>query len=101
MEEVSLNSLDPRLIKQVGTADRAIAQGNPAYALPVCMDILKRHPGCVEVRQVLRKAQIRMAGPASSKKGFLSKLTRAPMLMKGAGKAKKDPAGAMITAEEQ
>ncbi len=98
MEEIPLSELDPRLQQQVAHAKKATDSGNPAYAVPVCTEILKRFPGCYEVRALLRKAQTKGTGPAGGAKGLLGKVTRAPMFL-GCLKRNKDPEQAMIQAE--
>ncbi|MGJ3242947.1 MAG: tetratricopeptide repeat protein [Opitutales bacterium] len=91
MTETPLSELDPRLQKQVTNASKAIDRGNPGYAIPICMDILKRHPGCVEVRKVLRKAQQRAAGDGGGMKKIMAKVTTAPFMLRGGSMAKKNP----------
>lgn len=55
-KEESLQSLDSRVLKQIKGVRRAIDQGDMDYARDVCISILERHPGCVEVRKLLRTA---------------------------------------------
>ncbi len=57
MQEIDLISLDTRLQVQVTKANRAIADGQPGYAMDICLQILKGEPGCLPVRKILRKAQ--------------------------------------------
>lgn len=100
-EETSIADLDPRLQKQLANAEKAIGMGNPAYAVDICAGVLKRHPECLEVRKLLRRAQIRLAGGKS--KGmtrFLAKVTAAPFMFKADSLIEKDPAGAMEQAEK-
>lgn len=99
MEEYSLKDLDPRLQKQAENANRAADKGNPGYAIPVCAEVLKRYPGCVEVRRILRKAQMRMVSNGTGTKRFLSKLTRVPMKLTSGSLAKKNPEKALEQAE--
>jgi len=61
MEEVVLDDLNPHLKKQIGKAVQAVEKGNSGFAIPVYMELLKRYPGCVEVRRLLRKAQVATA----------------------------------------
>lgn len=102
MEEPALSEIDPRLKKQMETASRAVDKGNPGYALPVCSEVLKRHPGCVEVRQILRRAQRRMhAGGSSTGKKLLLKFSMGPFKRSGSNLMKKDPLKGMSQAEDQ
>jgi tetratricopeptide (TPR) repeat protein len=100
MQEVGLSSLDPRLSKQVENARRAIDKGNPRYAIDICRGILKRSPGCLEVRQILRRAQ---RGAAQSDYSAFSKafarVTNAPFRLKSRTLLKKDPVEALEAAE--
>ena len=57
MQEIDLNLLHPRLQLQVAKARRAIHGGHPAYAVDICLQILRREPGCLPVRKILRSAQ--------------------------------------------
>ncbi len=83
MPATLLKDLDPRLLKQVEAAQKAVEKGEVEFAFGVCSNILQRHPDCVEVRKLLRTAQYKKAGPA--KTGGLSKLfavTRVPFMPK-------------------
>ncbi len=99
MEEHTLKDLDPRLQKQIANAKAAADKGNPGYAIPICSEVLKRYPGCVEVRRILRKAQMRMVSSVSGGKRLFSKLTRAPMKLASGNLAKKNPEKALEQAE--
>ena len=101
MKELTLKELDARLQKQVENAAKAVEKSNPSYAIDVCMNILSREPGCLDVRRVLRKAQL--GSFASKSKGltkFLSGVTNAPFMLKGSSQVKKDPKTALETAEK-
>lgn len=100
MEEVAIESLDPRLRKQVDKASVAIDKGNPAYAIDVCMNILKQTPGCLEVREILRKAQNRQAGERKAQPAFMKKINAFSFGLGSASKIKKDPQKVLIAAEE-
>ncbi len=100
MVEEKLKDLDPRLIKQVDNAQKTLDR-NPSYAIDVCMGILQRHPGCLEVRQILRKAQQRATGGKTSGLGrFINSVTAAPFSVKIGSLLKKDPKQAMEAAEK-
>lgn len=101
MTEVSLKELDQRIQRQVDNASKAIDRGNPNYAIDICSNILKKHPGCLDVRKILRSAQ--MKAHHSKGKGltkFLGSVTNAPFMMKASNQAKKDPEQAMESAEK-
>lgn len=99
MKEVALESLDPRLQKQVQNASKAISK-NPVYAVDILSNIIQRHPGCLEVRRDLCKAQQRATqNKSGGLSGLMSKVSgfgrsfRAP-------KVEKDPQKALEAAEE-
>lgn len=100
MDEVYLNDLDTRIQKQVENARKAIDK-NPTYAVDILANIVSRHPGCLEVRKSLRKAQ-RKATVGNSKGlgGFIGKVTSLPFAMSGGSKLKKDPEAALESAEQ-
>ncbi|WOO39824.1 tetratricopeptide repeat protein [Rubellicoccus peritrichatus] len=98
--EVSLKDLDPRLRKQVENAQKS-ADKNPTYAIDVCMGILQRNPGCLEVREILRKAQRRAKGAKTSGlTKFIGSVTSAPFAMKAGNQIKKDPKAVLESAEK-
>lgn len=100
-EETSIADLDPRLQKQLENAEKAIGKGNPSYAVDVCSGVLKRHPECLEVRKLMRRAQIHLtAGRSKGMTRFLSKVTTAPFMMKSDSLIEKDPVAAMEQAEK-
>lgn len=97
--EITLAELDPRLRKQVDNADKRLER-SPSYAIDVCMGILKRHPGCLEVRRILRRAQkISKGGKTSGFTRFIGNVTMAPFAIKGNTQLKKTPQDALDTAE--
>jgi len=99
MAEISLSELDPRLLKQVENAEKAIVQGNCSYATEICMGILQRTPTCTDVRKIMRKAQRKLA---QTKKGgsIFSKLGSMPAAMKAAKLGKKDAKAGLEAAEK-
>lgn len=99
MSEITLKELDPRLQKQVQGADQSIARGNPNYAIDICSGILKQHPGCLDVRKILRKAQRKLAASKGKGSSVFSKVTNASLLLRGS-QVKKDPLAAMDTCEK-
>ena len=99
MEEVSLKDLDSRLQKQVENARKAIDK-NPTYAVDILANIVSRHPGCLDARKSLRKAQQKAtAGKTKGLGGFIGKVTSLPFAMSGGSKLKKDPEAVLESAE--
>ncbi len=100
-EEISLSDLDQRLQKQVENAETALRKGNPAYVVDVCNRILEAHPGCLDVRKILRRAQKQTH---STKSAFLTKaiggVTNASFLLKGGNLVKTDPLKALTIADK-
>lgn len=100
MEESTLKDLDPRLQKQIENARKAVDK-NPAYAVDIMTNIVGRHPGCLDARKILRQAQQRVSGGKSKGfGGFLAKVSSLPFSMGSDAKVKKDPAGALASAEQ-
>lgn len=100
MEEVALKDLDPRLQKQIENARKAVDK-NPYYAVDIMSNIVGRHPECLDARKILRQAQQRATGgKTKGLGGFFSKMTSIPFSMGSDAKVKKDPAGALISAEQ-
>ncbi|MEO0793704.1 MAG: tetratricopeptide repeat protein [Verrucomicrobiota bacterium] len=101
LQEESLNQLDPRLRKQVDAAKKNIAK-NPSYAVDVFLGIVTRHPGCLDVRRLLRQAQQKAkSGKTSGLGKMLGKVTSAPFAMKSKGALEKDPSSMLIQAEKK
>ncbi len=96
MTDTLLKDLDPRVRKQVEKAVGLVRQGNPAQAIDICMGLVEKFPGAVEIRKVLREAQRGAnAGKKKSLFGGLS-LFKAQKLV-----AKKDPAATILAAEKE
>ncbi len=100
MKEEELEDLDPRIGRQVEEARRALSGGSAAYAINVCMAILQRHPGCLEVRQVLREAQHKIWGKKKGLTRWLRGVTSIPFTAAGASLVRKDAVKALETAEK-
>ena len=98
IEEISISDLDPRQIKQLDAADRAVSK-DLNYSLEIYSSILKQCPGCLELRKRLRGQQLK-ASKASAKGlgSFIGKLTNAPFLFKNKGS--KDPESVISSAED-
>jgi tetratricopeptide (TPR) repeat protein len=100
MEEVALKDLDIRLQKQVENARKAVDK-NPTYSVDILMNIVKRHPGCLDVRKILRQAQQRSTkAKTKGLGGLFGKVTNLPFSMTSGSKIKKDPTGAIESAEQ-
>ena len=97
VQEIDLKQLDPRLRAQVDKAKTSIQRGTPDYAIQIALNILNANPGCLEVRKILRKAQMDKAKAATGK-GFLKGVTVPPLMMGSI--LKKDPLKAMAQAEK-
>ncbi|GHB93012.1 tetratricopeptide repeat protein [Cerasicoccus arenae] len=99
LEEESINQLDPRLRKQIEGARKNLTK-NPSIVITVCTNILDRHPGCLEVRRLLRQAQMRSSGgKASSMSKLFGKVTSAPFAQKAKKGLENDPESVMSQAE--
>ena len=100
MEEIPLKKIDLRLQKQIENARKSISK-NPSFAINILGHIADTQPACLEIRQLLREAQYKLAGVPSSKGGgFFSKIGYSLAGMSLAGKIKKDPAAALKPIEE-
>lgn len=100
MSKVLLKDLDPRLLKQYQAAEQAV-RTNPAYAAEIAQGLLQRHPECVDIRRLLRRAQKIVQGAQST---GLTKLfggvTSIAGLMGSSKLAQTDPKGALEAAEK-
>ena len=98
IEEILINQLDPRQVKQLEAADKA-SLSNPGYSIEVYAAILKQSPGCLELRKKLRALQLRIAQSSTKGlSGLLGKVTSAPFMLRG--KSDKDPEGLLVKAED-
>ena len=98
IEEILINQLDPRQVKQLEAADKA-SLSNPSYSIEVYAAILKQSPGCLELRKKLRALQLRIAQSSTKGlSGLLGKVTSAPFMLRG--KSDKDPEGLLVKAED-
>jgi tetratricopeptide (TPR) repeat protein len=100
MEAVELKDLDPRIIKQVEDLRKKLDR-NPAHAAGILEGIVRRNPGCLEVRQLLRQAQNKAsAKKASQVTKLLMPLTNMSLTMGVDKKIEKDPSAVMDAAEK-
>ena len=51
IQESNISELDPRQIKQLEAADKAVGT-NPSYSIEIYSAILKLSPGCLELRKL-------------------------------------------------
>ena len=98
MEEVTLKSLDPRIIKQVENAQKALDKNNPSYAIDIYSGILSRFPSCFEIRFLLRNAQKQTTRKSKLSK-FFSNLSQISSVGKANKMLKKDPEKALQQVE--
>ena len=96
IEEVPIAQLDPRQVKQIESASKAVAT-DPGYFVEICTNILKQSPGCLELRRKLRDHQFRLSGSVKGMSSLFGKVTMAPFMLKG--KASKDPTSCLESAE--
>ena len=98
IKEIAIADLDPRQIKQLDAADRALSK-DVNYSLEIYTSILRQAPGCLELRKQLRSQQFKIS--KSSKKGLgaiINKLTNAPFLFKA--QTNKSPEEKISSAED-
>ena len=57
MPEIVVSELDERNLKRFENANLAIDRGNYEYAIDLCLELLAAHPGLLEARMLLRRAQ--------------------------------------------
>ncbi|MFP4351317.1 MAG: tetratricopeptide repeat protein [Puniceicoccaceae bacterium] len=98
MSDQPLKDLDPRIRKQVEKARNGLQSGNAGFAIQICMGLLEKFPGCVEIREVLRNAQKSLKGGKNAP--LLSQISAKPLAFMGSLTMKKDPAKAMMQAEK-
>ena len=95
-----LSSLDERVIKQVRDQEAQLPR-QASKAMAFLRELLKRHPGCLELREILRKAQeIAQGHPVLGPKMYLATVINSPLLLKLELKAKSDPSEALSVAEK-
>ena len=97
IEEIDIAQLDPRQIKQLEAADKAL-KSDPSYSCDIYSAILKQSPGCLELRKRLRQQQLKSG--AKSAKGIgsiIGKVTTAPFMLRA--KSDKNPQKSLDTSE--
>jgi tetratricopeptide (TPR) repeat protein len=100
MPEIAVTSLPIRLQRQVDQARTAFDRGNTEYAINICREILKDHPGCLPVRRLLRATQLKVY---KTKNPLVAKVVGAvrvvPALLAAQAMLKKHPANALVAIE--
>jgi tetratricopeptide (TPR) repeat protein len=82
IQEIDIAQLDPRFIKQLVAADKALSS-DAGYSKEIYASILKQFPGCLELRQKLRAIQLNeFTSSGKSLSGLLGKVTIAPFFKK-------------------
>ncbi len=100
MPEISVTSLPPRLHRQVDSARTALDRGNPEYAVNLCREILREHPGCLPVRRLQRAAHQRIFRARHPLIGrLLGELVAAPLVTYGRLLAGSAPRRALAAAD--
>lgn len=100
MPETAITSLPLRLQRQVEQARTAFDRGNTEYAVNLCREILKEHPGCLAVRRLLRATQLKVfkqRNPVLAR--VFAPLKVIPAVVTAQAFVKKNPAAALIAAE--
>lgn len=100
MAELPLSALDARLQRQAENARVALERGNAEYAISIAREILKAHPGALQVRKLLRAAQVRQfQGKNKMFAKAFGSVTSTGFLLANSSLSKKNPAGAIEAAE--
>lgn len=101
MPEMSIASLDPRLQRQVETAQVAYGRGNFDYTVTLCRSILKESPNCLSVRRLHRSAALRLhhgsGSPFAAEVGVVS---NSPFELKPDVRPEDEPLTALGNSEE-
>ena len=99
MKEIPVKDLESRVQKYVSKASDLI-KVEPFYAASILSNIVKANPHCAEARQLLRKAQGKMAAGKTSRglSGLFAKLSFGRV---NESAIKKNPEQALQTAEDQ
>lgn len=98
MSDIAIADLDPRWRKQVGKIQNAVESGDADFAIALSERVLSEFPGCLEVRQLLRRAQQKKQSRNTT--GFARWLGGVGVQLRSGGLSKKDPGKALIEAEK-
>jgi tetratricopeptide (TPR) repeat protein len=100
MPEVAVSSLEPRLQKQVESAQAAFNRGKTEQALELCTAVLEAQPACLAVRKLERAARLKFeAGRRNVVSKLVTAVSAAPLLLGGNMQLKEEPLTALATAE--
>ena len=101
MKELKTSELDERLQKQVSNAREALKKGGVDFVVQVCGELLKKHPGAFEIRELLwqalkseLKSVSKIPWMRNKSNGLQFKLSTRSLL-------KKDPVGLILRCDEQ
>lgn len=99
MPEIPVSALDPKQQRQVENARIALERGDLDYVLEVCAQILKKAPGCLPVRRMLRAAQLQN----QAKGGKIRSLTKrlGQLASRSLTNEAVTPSEALVRAEQQ
>jgi tetratricopeptide (TPR) repeat protein len=97
MQEVTLNSLEARLQKQIENAQVALQRGNFDYVIEITTQLLKQEPGCLPVRRMQRVAMLKRA---DTKNKFFSKAMGSVTMAGFMLASKKDPVKSLENADK-
>lgn len=98
MSEIAVADLNPRWRKQVGKLESAVENGDSDFAIALAERVLEEFPGCLEVRRLLRRAQLKKQKRNTT--GFARWLGGVGVQLRSGGLSKKDPKQALIEAEK-
>jgi len=98
-KEYTLKELDPRLQRYIDQADKAVEK-TPQSAIDLCTGILSQHPGAVDARKVLRKAQKKLVPAQKGLTKLFGSLTNTPFAMKAGSRIKTDPKAVIEESEK-
>ncbi len=98
-KEYALKDLDPRLQRYIDQADKAVEK-TPQSAIDLCTGILSQHPGAVDARKVLRKAQKKLTPGQKGLTKLFGSLTNSPFAFKASSRIKTDPKAVLEESEK-
>ena len=98
-KEYTLKELDPRLQRYIDQADKAVEK-TPQSAIDLCNGILSQHPGALDARKVLRKAQKKLNPGQKGLTKLFGSLTNSPFTLKAGSRIKTDPKGVLEESEK-
>ncbi len=101
MPETPIRSLDARARKRFENAKLAVERGNFEYTIEICSELLSETPGCLEARQLLRRAQQSSFAAVGSGIAKAIRVARSRILtLYGSPYIRKEPTKAMWIGEK-